>query len=385
MDLMQKARARMLLNHVFFGSLVLSSKWIKDKSIPTAATDMIDVFYNPEFIEGLRDVDLVQFVCAHEIAHIMFKHGLRRNGRNPTRWNIACDFAINLILRKAGFKIWEHALCDDKYDGMSAEQIYDAREKEREGSSGKGGGNGQRPRGVPGKGTPDHPSIGEDSDGLGNDLREPANMDAAAQARMTQQIQQRVAQAASMARMAGKMPAGLERIIDGILNPPLPWRELLREYMTDIVHDDENWVRRNRRFRTVLPGKFSEAMGELVVIGDTSGSVGAEELKQVSTELTYIVEHVKPTLTRVVWADAQDCSHYEEFQPGDDVVIHPKGGGGTDMRKPLKYVEQFDPRIVVLVTDGYTPWPDVEPDYPLIVVLTTNAPCPVGRVVRINE
>ena len=33
--------------------------------------------------------------------------------------------------------------------------------------------------------------------------------------------------------------------------------------------------------------------------------------------------------------------------------------------------------------EGYTPWPDVEPDYPLIVCCTTNADVPVGLDVRI--
>jgi hypothetical protein len=38
---------------------------------------------------------------------------------------------------------------------------------------------------------------------------------------------------------------------------------------------------------------------------------------------------------------------------------------------------------VVLFTDGYTPWPEVEPDYPLIVCCTTDAPVPVGMDIRI--
>lgn len=387
MDLMQKARARMLLKHVFFATLTLSSRWVPDKSIPTAATDMRDVFYNPDFIEGLKDVELVQFVIAHEISHIMFKHGLRLQGRNHRRWNIACDFAINLILKESGFKVWEHALCDDKYKGMSAEQIYAEREKARE-EARKSGDTSKPQKGKPGQGTPDHPSFGEGNDpnGIGDDLIEPKNMDAAEKAQIEQTIQQRVAQAANIARIADKVPAGMERIINGILNPPLPWRALLREYATSIVMDDENWVRRNRRFsRIVLPGRHSERLDEVVVIGDTSGSVGAEELKQVSAEITEIVEEVKPQLTRVVWADAKDCNHYEEFEPGEPVVIHPRGGGGTDMRLPLKYVERFEPRICILVTDGFTPWPNTEPPYPLIVVLTTNAPCPIGRVVRMKQ
>ena len=129
MDLMSKARAQMLLKHAFFGALILSTKMVKDERVPTAYTDMVKIGYNPKFIESLATPDLVLFVLAHEVMHIVLKHGLRRGSRNPQRWNIAADFAINLMLKKSGFTIWEHALCDDKYDGMSAEQIYDEREK----------------------------------------------------------------------------------------------------------------------------------------------------------------------------------------------------------------------------------------------------------------
>ena len=40
--------------------------------------------------------------------------------------------------------------------------------------------------------------------------------------------------------------------------------------------------------------------------------------------------------------------------------------------------------VVVLLTDGYTPWPDCEPPYPLIVCCTTDADVPVGQVVRMH-
>ena len=134
--LMQKAKAQMLIRHVFFATLVLGTELREAtererKDIKTAATDMKSIIYNPEFIEGL-DVEVVTFVLAHEVAHIMFKHGLRRAGRAPRRWNHACDFAINLMLKDCGFKLWERCLCDEKYRDMSAEQIYEQREKERE-------------------------------------------------------------------------------------------------------------------------------------------------------------------------------------------------------------------------------------------------------------
>jgi hypothetical protein len=64
---------------------------------------------------------------------------------------------------------------------------------------------------------------------------------------------------------------------------------------------------------------------------------------------------------------------------------HGKHSGGTDMRKPLTYVEQYSPEVVMLLTDGHTPWPELATPFPLIVGCTTDAPCPdCAGVVRIE-
>jgi hypothetical protein len=54
------------------------------------------------------------------------------------------------------------------------------------------------------------------------------------------------------------------------------------------------------------------------------------------------------------------------------------------MRKPLKFVEKYEPIVVVLITDGETPWPVDPPPYPLIVLMITDGECPVGKVVRVK-
>ena len=399
MELMQKARAQMAVKHVFFASLVLSTKCVENKNIPTACTDMTRIDFNPEFVEGLKDVKLVMFVLAHEVMHIALKHGFRRGYRNPVGWNIACDFVINLQLQKAGFSVWDQALIDVKYDGMSAEQVYDALKKEADaqggsgngqgrgsGKKGQGGGSG-RQRGPQGPGAPNDGFGEHPGSVMGGDILDPGELSEEEKSQIEQRISQQVAQAASMARMQGVMPADLARLVDGVLNPPMPWQQVLAEFMyQSCTCTDETWSRRDRRFPdTYLPGRYSETMGEIVIIGDTSGSIGDQIFAQTGAELDGMMHQVKPERVRVVWADDADCSAEEIFEAGEPIVLHPKGGGGTDMRKPLKFVEQYDPRVVIMITDGYTPWPDVEPDYPLIVLMSTEEPCPIGRVVRWNQ
>lgn len=390
---MQKARSKLLINHVFFASLVLSLPLEEDLNCPTAYTDMIKIAYNPLFIDSLES-DVVMFVLVHEALHVMLKHGLRRGHRNPKGWNFACDYAINYQLKQAGFTLWKDCLYDKRFADMGAEQIYDilkgeADERKDKGKD-KGKGKQPGPDGQPGGQGQGSDPFDEDGwsnagTGMDGDVHEPENMGPAEKAKIEQEINQRTAQAATMGRLAGKLPAGMDRLIDGILNPPLPWYELLRDYLNRVSHDDENWNRRNRRIsHCYLPRRWSESMGEIIVIGDTSGSMGDDVFAQTGAEINEFIETVKPERTRVIWADDTDCALEEIFEPGDEVVLHPKGGGGTDMRKPLLHVEQFDPIVVILITDGYTPWPAQETPYPLIVLMTTDQPCPIGQVVRVQ-
>lgn len=349
---LDKAKAQLLSKSPFFATLMMGTQIIKDNTCQTAATDGGKIFYNPEFIDNLS-IDVVQFVLAHELGHMIYEHVARRGPRNHNKFNRAGDYVINLLLKDDGFTLWDKALLDEKYRNMSTEQVYMLLQ--------------------------DQP---EDQDFQG-DLREPEGGEVEKQSAATQ-MRQRVAQAANVARMAGKMSDGIAKLVDEILNPKVRWQDLLRDYMTRTCKDDETWGRRNRRFSNVyLPARFSERMGEIVIIGDTSGSIGQEELNQVAAEVNAIAEAVQPECIRVIWADTKVAGE-QTFEVGEEIRFDPKGGGGTDMRVPLDYVTRYNPEVVILATDGYTPWPDAEPEYPLIVCCSTNVEVPIGNVVRLD-
>lgn len=396
MTRLQKARSLMLIKHPFFASLMLSMPLIETTEVPTAATDMKSLFINPDFVESIDDKMLL-FVLAHEIMHTALMHGLRKQVRDHMLWNIACDYSINLTLKDSGFAVWEQALCDEKYRlpvdpakkgsgvglPMSADSIYNQIRQEQQEKKQQGG-QGQPQPGQPGQqqGGVGEPGGDHHSPMLG-DLKEPEVAgDPLAEDRLRKDIQQRVAQAATVARMTDNLPGALERFVGEVLDPKVPWFDMLRHYMTEFTPDDEDWNRRNRRFQGVyLPSDHSERMGEYIAIGDTSGSIGNDEMGQYVAEFLAVAEDVKPERIRLVWADTKVAGE-QLFEEGEPIVAEPKGGGGTDMRVPLKHVEQYEPQVVVLFTDGYTPWPDYV-DYPLIVCCTTDHHVPIGEVVRI--
>ena len=127
----QKARTSLILDHPFFGSLLFRLKGRECRSIQTMATDGVSLFYNPEFVETLNAATLAG-TLAHEVMHPALHHHVRRSGRNLKRWNVACDFAINPLLVDAGLSLPDGVLIDNRFRGMSAEQIYNLLESESE-------------------------------------------------------------------------------------------------------------------------------------------------------------------------------------------------------------------------------------------------------------
>jgi predicted metal-dependent peptidase len=123
----QRARIRLALSKPFLASAVLrlplvpvlGSRWC-----PTAATDGYHLFYNPKWVSGLSSYE-TRGLLAHEVMHVVFGHGERRQSRQPRRWNIACDHAINLMLLEQGFRLPADGMADASYAGLSAEQIYE--------------------------------------------------------------------------------------------------------------------------------------------------------------------------------------------------------------------------------------------------------------------
>lgn len=383
------ARTKLLLNQPFFATLLLTMPVEYRDDLWLMATDGKRLSVNPTNCEALP-VPQIQTVLCHEVMHVAFQHvpTMLRLKLDQNLWNMATDYAINLVLVESGMTPIDGWLYDTQYKGLTALQIYDRLLQNppppQGGGSGKGESGSDASEGS-GSGRGDQSQRNTGPGGSGWDLEIPEHAgDPAEMAKDAREVAQRVAQAANMARMAGKMPAGLDRLITAMLEPVVPWQTVLQDYMTRVSKDDETWRRRNRRFtHTYLPSRHSDRMGEVVFIGDTSGSIQNAELSRMATEVTAIAEQLRPELIRLLWADTEVAGE-QLFECGEAIECKPQGGGGTDMRVPLAYAEEHDPQVVVLATDGYTPWPDVAPPYPLIVLCTTSVECPeYAQVIRV--
>jgi predicted metal-dependent peptidase len=118
-----KARAGLVLDMPFFGSLALRLDIQEDASCPTAATNGRIMFYNPNFIEKLP-LEQVKGIICHEVMHCACAHHVRRQGRDAQKWNIAADYVVNQILEDCKISLPPGRLLDPAYKGMNADEIY---------------------------------------------------------------------------------------------------------------------------------------------------------------------------------------------------------------------------------------------------------------------
>lgn len=404
---LQKQRIALLLDHPFFGSLMMHLKPIETKQVPTFSTDGKVLCYNPDFMDKLDDVQL-RTVLAHEVMHCALLHPYRRGQRDLRQFNIAADYAINNFLDnlnkdftkrgQAGpFPVEGLGLVDHQYDDLSAEEIYARLPQQQSGNGGspqgaqvpgsnlQTSGNGGRPQGPP-QPSNSSTSPGEFTDG------------AADQAEAEEQESMwKVAlkQAALAAKGQGKLPASMERLVEEFLNPKVPWAEVLRTFLTSAAKDDYSWARPNRRYSgagVILPGMHSPKMGPVVVAVDTSGSIGQKEFDEFIAEVRGILFDCRPDKLILVQCDAavHDWQELEVFD--EPAYVKFKGGGGTDFRPVFDRVDKEmgpgsllgPPAALVYLTDMMGTFPSHEPGYPVLWAATTGTQGPFGITLQIS-
>jgi len=388
----QKARTTLILDHPFFGSLLFRLKEHECRSIPTLATDGVSLFYNPDFVETLNAATLAG-TLAHEVMHPALHHHVRRSGRDPKLWNQACDFAINPLLVDAGLSLPEGVLIDDRFRGMSAEQIYNLldSESETEQDSGKEGEDDE----SEGEESKDETSPSGDSTepytpitegGIGQVLDAPLpDEETPTIEEQAREWDVAVNQATTVARQAGKVPAGLNRTLEGAAEAAVDWRELLRRLWSDTIPADYNWMRPNRRHiwaGIYLPGVMHEGVGEIAIAVDCSGSVNARQLRLFEAEVRSIFEGQRPQRVHVLYFDAM-VHKVETYEAGQPVHLNAVGGGGTEFGPCFDWLDEHGilPQTLVFLTDLYGSFPPSAPAYPVLWASTGSQKAPFGAVI----
>lgn len=353
------ARAQLLLDHPFFGVLALRLTLQESAPIPTLATDGRHIFFNADFVNDLP-MGLCISAMAHETLHCVLEHNHRIAGREHRRWNYACDYALNPILKDAGLALGDDWLYNPAWRGMSADEIYPLLPEELQGealcdvlSPAPGGG-----------------ASGEE---MSDDLATEWKLAAVQAARQVG---------------ADRIPGQMRKVLDDILTPPIPWRDVLAQFMTERVKDDYSWRRPNPyyiRSGFYMPVMDGVGMGEVVIALDTSGSV-ASVLDEFGSTVKNILAAAKPSRVHVIYCDAE-VNRVDTFERGQEITFEAVGGGGTDFRPVFTHVAQagIQPACLLYLTDMYGRFPEEAPSYPVLWCATTDERGPIGDTLRIKE
>jgi len=375
---MTEVKTAMLLHVPFFASLLLDMMEIKVGKFlnvfppgnETAATDGKTIYIDEDFLDSMPLPEAV-FVICHEVGHAMWQHmgrgkryhdgGFEGAPFNPRAWNYAGDYVINDMLVKSKIgKMPGLGLLNPQYTSeMLVDDVY--REVMK---------------------NPPQDDGGFDTHILAPDKANQAEWKRAAKS------------AANAAKAVGKLPEQLERFVEKLLNPKVPWQEKLRHMVTrSASRDDTTWAKPNRRRLinqgVVMPSYTGYCAGHIVVAVDTSGSIAEKELTAFMSELQNILDTSKPERCTVIAIDAA-LHDVTELMDGDSLLDNMpplRGGGGTSFIPAFEWCKTEDtiPSTLIYFTDMYGVFPDEAPEYPVIWCSTTKGPkAPFGDVIEID-
>lgn len=352
------ARVGLLLRHPFFGNLATRLKLIDATEwCSTLATDGRNFYYNNDFVHRLTPKE-AEFGFAHEVLHNVFDHMGRRDSRDPKLSNIAADYAANQILKdeKIGHvPEWIKIYQDNKYRGWSYEQIYDELYEKAEKIDLDQLGE-LLDEHLDGEG--DDEGSGQDGDQDGNGKGRP-RLTAEEKKQIRDEIKEAIV-AAAQSSGAGKVPAGIARMIQDFTEPKMDWRQLLRMSIQSILKSNYSFSRVNRKSQhcgAVLPGMMNEETIDVSVAIDMSGSISDSQAMDFLSEVKGIMDEYKD-FKLDIWCFDTEVYNYAQFSgdSADEIMEYKvKGGGGTDFEANWAFMKDNDivPKKFIMFTDGY--------------------------------
>jgi predicted metal-dependent peptidase len=183
--------------------------------------------------------------------------------------------------------------------------------------------------------------------------------------------------------VSGTVPAGVERWARNRVRPVVDWRRTLsRAIRAGLVRrgsgTDYTYSRPSRRHPPgpVLHPSTRTPVPNVAVVVDTSGSIDQAALDLFLAEVDGIISAAGGR-ARVLAVDAH--VHTDAVVRSSRQVVL-RGGGGTDMPTGITRATTTRPHadLIVVLTDGHTPWPARPPAAtPVVVALHgRSAPAP---------
>lgn len=414
------SRMRLLNTHGFYGLLLMHMVFALTDECETACTDGVRIEFHPDFLESLSDREL-DFVLMHEILHVVLQHCFRTADRQPERFNIACDIVVNsnillenkmdkrsITLQKWGVSMH---LAPDGKEGYeyTAEQVYEMLPPIA-GNQRKGSGSGTGAGGAKKKGDSGGSAMGRAEQKQGEPTKE-AGWDDHTQWGMSEEDDtlrdvwvKQLAETCEAVKIRdpsnsrGLLPAFAQRMLDELMQPQTDWRAILNEFVQMEIND-YSFSPPDRRFQDspfFLPDfnewGESDKVNDILFMIDTSGSISDKMMTAAYSEVKGAIDQFDGNLKG--WLGFFDAAIYEPvpFESVDELLkIRPAGGGGTDFQIVFEYVhkhmEDDPPACIIILTDGYAPFPQehLAKGIPVLWLINNDkVDPPWGKVARIK-
>ncbi len=364
------ARLWAVRRHPYMASALWASKVVAAPGIGTIATDEAwRLYVDPAIVDG-SSIEVLGSILVHHAGHLVRDHAGRAHSlgidRNLARdWSVAADAEINDDLVAAGLRLPPgHVVPHQKgwATGRMAEEYFHESHRHRHDEDDE-----------------EHPDCGSGADGQARDWELTRDQTGAVPPGEQRLIRAQVASHVLrfMREGVGRLSAGWQRWAEDQLDPKVDWRRVLaaeiRKGVTTVSGRVDYTYRRPSRRAAAVPGVVLPAMErpvpEVVVLCDTSGSMDESLLAQVLAEVDGLLRGVGLARNRLrvlsVDAAVQTVQRVASVR-----ALNLVGGGGTDMTAGIEAAARLRPRpsVIVVLTDGLTPWPARAPKGIQVVV-----------------
>ena len=364
----------------YVSTVLYNLKFVESGQVPTLAVDEgWRLYYSKEFVLQ-HEAEPLATMLLHEVMHCVLRHGPRFRAINQPselhpNWNIAGDLGINHVLDESRMN-WgtftplrfqqfaRYQLTSE----MSTEEIYfrieaHLQKHPEDGipimDCGSVAGGAKRNYEIP-KGDSDNSAVRSDQQDVMRDF-----------------VAQDILKYSKGESGRGTVPGALLRWAQDLLEPQVNWRqELAGAFRASLAtmsgRRDYKYTRPSRRqaamkvgtSELILPAMRKPVPPPIAIVVDTSGSISDDEVRDFLSEVDGIARtHGISSGIWIIPCDAQVGKIQRVKTRSDIANIELEGGGGTDLRTGIAAAQLIrpTPKILVVLTDGFTPWPDTEP------------------------
>ncbi len=356
----------------WFSPALYRCRIVLTELVSVAAIDQnFNIYWNPQKVTLLLNTTThkhqalaeLGFIWVHEISHVLREHFQRSKHLNAeeVRWNYAADLEIN-------DSIWPGLdppklfppVTPDSYKlptGRTVEWYY---------------------KNLPMRYI--DIKIWDDGSGAHGEIRPWELMDGSRQSitDMARIVISRDIARRMKAQQPGTIPGSWGIWIQHTLEPKVDWRTILRNRLATAItigrgsRIDYTFTKTNRRSTIhrpiVLPTLSGSQSNQLAVVIDTSGSMVGQPLEHAVAEL-YSILRAAHRKVNLIPCDAKEYDTIE-LRSATDIknLLQLPGGGGTNMIKGIEFAIQQKPKpdTVLVLTDGYTPYPTNKYDIPVL-------------------